>query len=277
MVRPGHATECHNVAWSAPTLVRPTFAERSKMRERSPWILDPKTDAEFRKIEQVVSEALAGRHPLRVLEAGCGTQAHVTFGDDAYVVGIDSSALALEQNVDLDERVLGDLGTHPFDSGSFDVVVSVYVLEHVNRPDEVIGRLVDTMAPGGVLALVIPNLRSPKVVVTKYTPHSFHVFVRRRILQRPNAGKPGHGPFPTVLHPAIAPDRLVPLIEGFGLAVLHTAFFEDDKQRQIRDRFRVTGRRWTAVQRAVRTFSGGRLDAERSEFVVVAQRPDRVG
>lgn len=237
------------------------------------WVLDPNTDAVFRRIEATVRRALADRPNVTVLEAGAGTQTHITVRDDATVVGIDNSQPSLDQNDDLDEKILGDLRTHDFGDRRFDAIVSVYVLEHVTAPDRIIEHLAGLLAPGGVLVIVVPNVRTPKGIITKYTPHPFHVWVRRRLLNQPDAGKPGHDPFPTVLDPAMAPDRLLAQADRLGLDVVESFFFEDDKQRRLRERVGLKGQPWDAVVRNVPKLTGGRLVAADSELVLVAQRP----
>src|SRR4051812_26305779 len=199
------------------------------------WVLDPNTDKVFRRIEQAVRDATAEKAEVRVLEAGAGTQTHITVRPDAHVVGIDNSQPSLDKNEDLDEKVLGDLGSHDFGGDTFDAIVSVYVLEHVTHPDRIIDHLAGLLAPGGVLVVVVPNVKTPKGIITKYTPHAFHVWVRRRLLNQPDAGKPGHDPFPTVLDPSIAPDRLLAQADRLGLRVLDSFLFEDDKQRRLRE------------------------------------------
>ncbi len=233
-------------------------------------MLDPNTDAVFRRIEQTVRDATAAKDTVRVLEAGAGTQTHITVRDDAYVVGIDNSQPSLDKNEDLDEKILGDLGTHDFGDQRFDVIVSVYVLEHVVGPDRIIDHLASLLAPGGVLVVVVPNVRTPKGVITKYTPHPFHVWVRRRLLNQPDAGKPGHDPFPTVLDPAIAPDRMLDQVARLGLEVLDSFLFEDDKQRRLREKVALKGKAWDGVITAVDKASGGRYAADDTEFVLIA-------
>lgn len=237
------------------------------------WVVDPNTDAVFRRIESAVRGALADRPAVTVLEAGAGTQTHISVRPDALVVGIDNSQPSLDQNDDLDEKILGDLGTYDFADRRFDAIVSVYVLEHITGPDRLIEHLAGLLSPGGVLVIVVPNVRTPKGIVTKYTPHPFHVWVRQRLLNQPDAGKPGHDPFPTVLDPAIAPDRLLAQAGRLGLDVVESFFFEDDKQRRLRERVGLKGTPWEAVVRNVPKLTGGRLVAEDSEFVLVAQRP----
>jgi SAM-dependent methyltransferase len=100
----------------------------------------------------------------RVLDVGCGFGAttlyaatHVAPGGS--VVGIDNSpemvrrarqrlgATALD-NVELLE---GDAQTHPFEPGSFDVVISAFGLMFFDNPDAAFRNLRSAMRPGGLL------------------------------------------------------------------------------------------------------------------------------
>jgi hypothetical protein len=78
---------------------------------------------------------------------------------------------------------------------------------------------------------------------------------------------------PTTLRLEISPRTLLAEVERQGLEVLHLDWFEDPKQRRIRHRFRMTGPAWSAVRAAVRALSLGRLDAARTDLVVLLRRP----
>lgn len=128
------------------------------------------------------------------------------FPPDAHVVGIDLSEVALARHKRLDERILGNIETYPFPAESFDLVVCHYVLEHVDDPVAAIRNLASAVKPGGELDVQVPILGSVKGLVTKFTPHRFHVWCYRTLLREPNAGKEGYGPFPTTL--TITPKKL---------------------------------------------------------------------
>jgi 2-polyprenyl-3-methyl-5-hydroxy-6-metoxy-1,4-benzoquinol methylase len=102
------------------------------------------------------------------LDAGCGEGllTRELSGVARRVTGIDCDATTLALaardaaavNV---EYVLGDFLTHPFEQGSFDAVVSVALLHHV---DAVRGleRMKDLVRPGGTVALVgLARSRTP--------------------------------------------------------------------------------------------------------------------
>ncbi|HST26058.1 MAG TPA: class I SAM-dependent methyltransferase [Gaiellaceae bacterium] len=94
----------------------------------------------------------------RALDVGCGegilarelqkTIPHVTGID------LDETTLAKAKSQDCDvDYVLGDFLTHPFEPGSFDLVVSVAALHHM-EPERTLVRMTDLLRPGGVLAIL---------------------------------------------------------------------------------------------------------------------------
>lgn len=114
----------------------------------------------------VILEAVPS-HAQRALDVGCGEGAlarelwtvvpHVT-GIDVDQVSVD---LAQEQNdTGRIDYVLGDFLTFPFEPSSFDFVVSVAALHHMDA-SEALGRMRHLLRPGGTLVIVglaTPNL-----------------------------------------------------------------------------------------------------------------------
>jgi SAM-dependent methyltransferase len=217
-------------------------------------------------------ERRPGQEPLRVLEAGAGKRTRLRVADDARVVGVDTDDTAMSLNPRLDERIVGDLYDYAAPPGSFDLITCWYVLEHVDRPDVLLDRFATWAAPGGLVVLAVPDLRSPKALLTKLTPHRFHVWFRRRVLGFPNAGTPGYGPYPTTLRSAIAPRAIAERCAVHGLSAVFEASFEDGKQVSVRAKLRLTGWRWRAVRVVTRVLTAGALDAMRTEYVVVLRR-----
>jgi len=257
--------------WSDKTLVLPL--PRHSAFPRSGTALTVASPHHAREaVQAVVDGMLAGRPKLCALEAGAGKRTRLELPDDAYVVGVDADPVAIKINPRLDERVVADLGEYAPLPASFDLITCWYVLEHVDDPGDIMDRLAGWTAPGGVVVLVVPNLRSPKSVLTKLTPHRFHVWFRRRVLGFPNAGRPGYGPYPTTLRREISPVALRRRFAESGLYPVFQVYFEDPKQVALRRRLRVTGWRWRIVRMLVRAVSLGRLDAARSEYAVVLRR-----
>ena len=159
---------------------------------------------------QAVTQLMAGHiadcasrsGDVSILEAGCGQKWPFTLdGIDYVLTGVDVSAEALELRKtvrkDLDRAILGDLRTLEFDAGSFDIIYSSFVLEHVDGAEEVLKKLVDWVKPGGILVLRFPDRDSVYGFLTRIAPFWLHVAYKRYLRGNPNAGKPGYDPFPT--------------------------------------------------------------------------------
>lgn len=97
--------------------------------------------------------------PCRILEIGAGPTNATTeyLSGKGSVTGIDIDE-AVKGNKHCIEAVTYD-GVHmPFDDGSFDLAVSSYVFEHVEKPAELLAEIRRVLRPGGVLVFRTPNL-----------------------------------------------------------------------------------------------------------------------
>ncbi|MDQ3849769.1 MAG: class I SAM-dependent methyltransferase [Actinomycetota bacterium] len=234
------------------------------------------TPPEIAELQSLVSRFAHAAAPVRVLEAGCGSlPMALDLGERAHLVGIDVSADQLRRNTVVDEKILGDLQTHRFAGPDFDLVFCWDVLEHLPRPDLALETMRTATRPGGLMVLKLPNVLSAKGLVTKFTPHRFHVWVYRRLLGYPNAGREGFTPFRTFLRWSIAPHRLVAWAARHDMAVEHLATYEASRQAALRSRLHLTGRPWRALTGAPRRLSRGRLDLEGTELILVLRNGDR--
>lgn len=219
-----------------------------------------------------VSRALS-KPGSQVLEAGCGSCTHFDL-TGAHTVGIDISRSQLERNSILDEVICGDIQTHKLDAESFDAVVCWYVLEHVPFPDRALDNMTEALRPGGVLVVAVPSVYSIKGLVTKFSPHWFHVLVYRRLLGRQNAGKEGHPPFKTFLRWSISPRG----IEGFArdkhLVVEACRVFEDYTQRQLRNKYWLFRATYAVLDALVKVCTWGRSSVYPTDFVTVLRKVD---
>ena len=97
----------------------------------------------------------------RLLDVGCGTGGNsVALAPFGRVVGVDRAVGALTRSADrpLAARVQAEATRLPFGEGSFDVVVALDVLEHLD--DDVAGALEmrRVLRPGGLLVVFVPAL-----------------------------------------------------------------------------------------------------------------------
>ena len=144
-----------------------------------------------------------------ILEAGCGQRWLLKLeGKSFRLIGVDldKDALEIRKNVrkDLDEAIHADLRTIDFGARKFDVIYSAFVLEHVEGAEEVLSRMVSWLKPNGIIIIEIPDPGSVKGLVTKLSPHWFHVFYYRYILGKKTAGNPGYGPYRTIYDPVVS-------------------------------------------------------------------------
>lgn len=106
----------------------------------------------LRGFEEVFAllRAVAEVHPRRVLDAGCGTGDWATLVAAPEVVGVDSSAAAVQaaraRGVDARRAEIESL---PFDDCAFDVVMCNSVLYHLEDVDAGLRELVRVLRPGG--------------------------------------------------------------------------------------------------------------------------------
>lgn len=150
---------------------------------------------------------------LQILEAGCGRQWAIDLsGLHFELTGIDINQKSLEirktKYNDLDTIIIGDLQTVDLEHNKYEVIYNSYVLEHIKNAEKVLNNFFSWLKSDGVLILKIPDGKSVYGFITRITPFKFHIFVRRHIFRKKNAGKPGYGPFPTYYSNIISRDGI---------------------------------------------------------------------
>lgn len=103
----------------------------------------------------------------KVLEAGCGDAAVLIrlmklFGVEGCGVDFSESALSQAQNLARQENCAAqfqqaDVCQMPFDSGSFDKVISLGVVEHMPSLSPSIKEMARVLRPNGLMILMTPN------------------------------------------------------------------------------------------------------------------------
>jgi len=236
-------------------------------------------DAAWQKLQalldrEVVRNVASGSLPrrLRVLEAGCGSMSHVSLGASPHVVGVDLSERQLRRNETLDLTVLGDLHHLPLADGSFDVVVCWDVLEHLHTPRSALEQMARALYPGGHLVLGFPNLQSMKGLLTRWTPHSFHVWVYRHVLGSKTAGTNDHGPFRTYLRPEATLSGIQAWARSRGMDVGLCLLYQSEMQARMIGRNPLARAYVLGLGRVVQALTGGRIRASESDVILVLQK-----
>jgi SAM-dependent methyltransferase len=175
---------------------------------------------------------------LAVYEAGGGSTSflptEVVRRSDITVVDIDEEQL--RKNDYAGKTILGDIQTHRFAPESFDLVTSYNVLEHVPDVEAALTGFFDSLKPGGMVLIAAPNPNSLSGVVTKYTPHWFHVWFYRHVRGDMDAGKPGQAPFPTCFHPLVSLPNLDAFAKAHGFEVIYRREYESPRFPEMRAR-----------------------------------------
>jgi 2-polyprenyl-3-methyl-5-hydroxy-6-metoxy-1,4-benzoquinol methylase len=116
------------------------------------------------KFEEILDELEPFRGDGRLLDVGTsiGLFLHAARGRGWDGIGTEFGERALayardELGVEVYDRPLSELELEP---ASFDVVTLNSVLEHVNRPLELLGEVHALLRPGGALFLIVPNVDS---------------------------------------------------------------------------------------------------------------------
>lgn len=132
------------------------------MRLRARPVVKLDRGRKAKMIEAFVCDAL-GRKPrgLRILDIGCGNgDIAAYFARDNFAVGVDVADQCRDEHVTL-PRCIARSESLPFGDGTFDVVISHHVIEHVDDHDRHISEIRRVLAPGGICYLGTPNLSSP--------------------------------------------------------------------------------------------------------------------
>ncbi|KYG97687.1 class I SAM-dependent methyltransferase [Bradyrhizobium sp. DOA1] len=175
---------------------------------------------------------------LAIYEAGGGScsvlppelpgRSHVT------VVDIDEDQV--RNNTYADKAVLGDVQTYRFEPDTFDLVICYNVIEHLPDVEAALLNFRHALKRGGMILIGAPNPRSLSGVVTKYSPHWFHVWFYRHIRGIKDAGLPGEPPFPTFFHPLVTLPRLEAFAAANGLEMIYRREVESPRYPEMRGR-----------------------------------------
>lgn len=228
--------------------------------------------AQVVRLQHYLNTVLDGRSDVTVLEAGCGSGSHLQLDRYDYVVGIDISEQQLQRNTVLHEKILGDIQSYDLPRSRFDLIVCWDVLEHLPHPEEAIERFARAIKDDGVIILALPNVLSVKGLLTKLTPHWFHVWWYRTVFGQKHAGTQDYGPFKTFLRYSISPNGMRRLARRYGLDICYFSIYESDTQAYFRQRVKLVGVPWRLARLAVRGLTLGKVSPDLTDYIVVLRR-----
>jgi SAM-dependent methyltransferase len=230
-------------------------------------------DVALRELQKFVVAQLHGDQ-VRIYEAGGGSLSIVPMAllNNPTVTVVDIDETQLRNNRYADNKILGDIQTHVFPTDSFDLVVCHNVIEHLPSVDEAIRRFHHALAPGGLLFVGAPNPASLFGLVTKYSPHWFHVWCYRVILGDKEAGKPGRHPFRTVYHPIVSPKALLAFCKDIGFEPVYFNLFIGKNYISVKETRPVIGQLLGAAMRLMDALTLGRLKLAYGDYHAVFRK-----
>lgn len=162
---------------------------------------------------------LSPEHDMLDLGAGAGIVGQMDFrGHARRICGVDPDP-RVEANPFLHEGRVARGESIPYPDGSFDLVVSDNVLEHLQRPVEVFREVGRVLRSGGVFLAKTPNRWHYVALVARATPESFHRMINRR------RGREEEDTFPTCYR-ANSRAQIARLAEAADLELLGTELIE---------------------------------------------------
>ncbi len=118
-----------------------------------------------RILESVLRRELGGRHSISIASVGCGPAEGLRWleqfaGAQGKIVGIDVEQMHARRIRPLIEYVVGSLEAAPFASHSFDAVLALDVLEHLDDDARGLREAARIVRPDGLLLVTVPALPS---------------------------------------------------------------------------------------------------------------------
>ncbi len=211
---------------------------------------------------------------LAIYEAGGGSTSFLPLGvlDRAHVTVVDIDQDQLRNNAYAQRTILGDIQSYRFEPGSFDLVICYNVIEHLPDVEAALLGFCDSLRDGGLILIGAPNPSSLSGVVTRYSPHWFHVWFYRHVRGDKKAGLPGQAPFPTFFHPLVSPPKLEAFAREHGLHVIYKREYESPRFPEMRERKPVLAALLDAAAFVINRFLPGKADARRGDYHVILRK-----
>ena len=158
----------------------------------------------------------------RVLDLGCGRGGvmELLWREVGSAVGVDPDLASLREHRAGQPLVCARGEAVPFASQSFDVVMALWVLEHLPQPEVVLKGIQRVLAPGGHFLFLTPNANHPLLMANRF---SWAFPAVQKLLVPRLYGRSEADTF-RVRYQANTPARLRQLAQaaGFSIASQHT-------------------------------------------------------
>ncbi|WP_229180109.1 class I SAM-dependent methyltransferase [Bradyrhizobium ivorense] len=221
-----------------------------------------------------ILEARLPAGPLSIYEAGGGSTSYLPLKvlRRAHVTVVDIDEDQIRNNTYAQEPILGDIQTYRFPPGRFDLIICYNVIEHIPDVEAALRGFCDALKTDGLLLIGAPNPKSLSGIVTKYSPHWFHVFFYRYVRGEKKAGLPGEAPFPTHFHPLVTPAKLEAFAVKHGLQVIYRKRYESPRYPEMRRRKPVLAAFIDAAAKLMNALLPGKIDVRHGDYHVILRK-----
>ena len=213
---------------------------------------------------------------VAIYEAGGGASSYLPAAllRRAHVTCVDIDPTQVSNNGYAGTTICGDVQVHRMPEASMDLVTSYNVIEHLPHVDAALERFAEALRPGGLLLIGAPHPHSLSGLVTKYSPHWFHVWFYRHIRGHARAGEPGEPPFPVHYHPLVQPTRLKAFMAAHGFETVYERVYESPRFAEMRIRHRALAALVDTVTGAFNLLAAGRFNLRHGDYhLVLRKRP----
>jgi SAM-dependent methyltransferase len=211
---------------------------------------------------------------LAIYEAGGGSTSFLPLSvlNRAYVTVVDIDEDQIRNNTYAQQTILGDIQHYRFRPETFNLVICYNVIEHLPDVEAALLGFCCSLKQGGLVLIGAPNPESLSGVVTKHSPHWFHVWFYRHVRGDKKAGLPGEAPFPTFFHPLVSLPRLEAFAKEHGLQVIYKREYESPRFPEMRARKPVLAALLDAVAVVANLFLSGKADVRRGDYHVILRK-----
>jgi SAM-dependent methyltransferase len=211
---------------------------------------------------------------LSIYEAGGGSTSFLPLDvlRRAHVTVVDIDEDQIRNNDYAQQAILGDIQTYRFPPGSFDLVICYNVIEHLADVEAALLGFCKSLKQGGLILIGAPNPKSLSGVVTRHSPHWFHVWFYRYVRGEKQAGQPGQPPFPTYFHPLVTLSNLENFAMAHGLQVIYRKQYESPRYPEMRARKPVFAALLDSAARVMNLLLPGSADVRRGDYHVILRK-----
>jgi SAM-dependent methyltransferase len=211
---------------------------------------------------------------LSIYEAGGGSTSFLPLEvlRRSHVTVVDIDEDQIRNNDYAQQTILGDVQTHRFAPDSFDLVICYNVIEHLPDVAAALRGFCESLKPGGLLLIGAPNPESLSGVVTKYSPHWFHVWFYRYVRGDRKAGQPGQAPFPTFFHPLVTLSKLEGFAKSHGLQVMYCKEYESPRYQEMRVRKPLFAALLDTTAAVINLLLPGKVDVRRGDYHMILRK-----